>query len=59
MTLRNISLAKTRNVLHEKPELAGSTPLVGIHENFVVLDYDSGMKEGREGIPKIMKKLTP
>ena len=35
------------------------TPLVGLHENFVVLDYDNGMKEEREGIPKIMKKLTP
>jgi hypothetical protein len=34
------------------------TTLVGLHENFVVLDYDNGMKEAREGIPKMMK-LTP
>jgi hypothetical protein len=36
----------------------GMTTPVGLHKNFVVLDHDTRMKEGREGIPKMMKKLT-
>jgi hypothetical protein len=31
------------------------TTLVCLHKNFVVFDHDTGMKEGREGIPKMMK----